>query len=321
MKKILFITATHLGDGILSTGALGWLAEKHPGAEITVACGPVTEGIFSRAPGVREVIAMKKEPWGGHWIKLFKKTFGTKWDIVADLRNGPVSRLLRAQEKYIWKKASAGRHKVEQIADILGAAPPPAPRLWFDEKTLADADKILPAGGDPVLAVGPTANWPGKEWPQENYVALIRRLTAQDGILPGARLAVVAAPGEEDRAWPVLRAVERERRVDAIAKGPPLLGAAVLARCALFIGNDSGLMHAAAAANIPTLGLFGYGWPQLYRPWGDKGGYVTTPETPEQLIAPYNGDPAAVRQTLMKSLTVEAVHDTTAALWARCNKK
>lgn len=315
MTKILFITATHLGDGILSTGALHWLGKQYPDAEITVACGPVTEGIFNKAPCVKHVITMKKERRNGHWIKLWKQTFGTRWDIIVDLRNTAVSRLLRAKNRYVWSKAGANRHKVEQIADVLGVTPPPAPELWFDTKTLAEADKILPVGGSPVLAIGPTANWPGKEWPQERYAELVKRLTAEDGILPNARLAVIAAPGEEDRAWPVLRAVPEDRRIDAIAKGAPLLGGAVLSRCSLYIGNDSGLMHAAAATGLPTLGIFGYGWPQLYRPWGDRGAYVTTPETPDELIAPYNGDPAVVKETLLSSLTVDAVHDAAVTLW------
>lgn len=315
MTKILFITVTHLGDGVLSTGALGWLAENHPNAEITVACGPVVEDIFNKAPGVKRVISMKKERRSGHWIKLWKQTIGTKWDIIVDLRNTAVSRLLYAKKKYVWSHADANRHKVEQVADVLGVSPPPAPKLWFDAKTLAEADRILPNGGGPVLAIGPTANWPGKEWPQENYAALVKKLTADNGILPAARLAVVAAPGEEERAWPVLRAVPEDRRIDAIAKGSPLLGAAVLSRCALYIGNDSGLMHTAAATGIPTLGIFGYGWPRLYRPWGERGAFVTTPETPEELIAPYNGDHSLVTGSLLSSLTVDAVHDAAVNLW------
>ena len=74
--KILFITSTHLGDGILSTGGLDHLIKAYPAAEITVACGPVTAGIFAKAPGVVRVIPMKKEPYAGHWRKLASETLG-----------------------------------------------------------------------------------------------------------------------------------------------------------------------------------------------------------------------------------------------------
>src|SRR5262249_9684950 len=43
---------------------------------------------------------------------------------------------------------------------------------------------------------------------------------------------------------------------------------AALKRARLFVGNDSGLMHLAAAAGAPTLGLFGPSEEKLYRPWG-----------------------------------------------------
>lgn len=314
--KILFITATYLGDGILTTGALDYFIKLYPDAEITVACGPVVAGIFAACPNVKKVIAMKKEPYAGHWLKLARETFGQRWDIIVDLRNSLLSRLMRADKKYIWGAADPKKHKVEQIADVLGGIrPPPAPRLWFDAATLEKADRIAPPGG-PILAIGPAANWPGKEWPAENYISLVRKLTADDGILPGARLAVLAAPGEELRAWPVLNAVPKERQIDVIAKGPPLLSAAVLRRAALYVGNDSGITHAAAAAGAPTLSLFGYGWPEIYRPWGEKCAYVTTPETPEQLMQGHAA-PGEVKTSLMASLTVTAAHEAAVRLWQK----
>ena len=60
--------------------------------------------------------------------------------------------------------------------------------------------------------------------------------------------------------------------------------AAAIARCSFYIGNDSGLMHAAAAAGVPTVGLFGPSWPYLYKPWGPHTGYASTPENFDQLI-------------------------------------
>ena len=50
-------------------------------------------------------------------------------------------------------------------------------------------------------------------------------------------------------------------------------------RSNLFIGNDSGLMHLAAASNIPTIGLFGPTNDKLYAPFGDKCYIVRTKET------------------------------------------
>jgi ADP-heptose:LPS heptosyltransferase len=48
--RILFVTSNRLGDAVLSTGPLDHLIRTHPDARITVACGPVAEGVFARMP-------------------------------------------------------------------------------------------------------------------------------------------------------------------------------------------------------------------------------------------------------------------------------
>ncbi len=69
--------------------------------------------------------------------------------------------------------------------------------------------------------------------------------------------------------------------LDALPGAVDLVGAlslpeaaACLARCSLFVGNDSGLMHLAAAAGAPTLGLFGPTPPSEYAPRGRRAGFV-----------------------------------------------
>ena len=59
---------------------------------------------------------------------------------------------------------------------------------------------------------------------------------------------------------------------------------ALLKHCRLFIGNDSGLMHLSAAANIYTLGLFGPSKEINYRPWGDKSYFLRTESDYEDLV-------------------------------------
>lgn len=311
--KILFITSTRLGDGAISTGALDYFIRQYPDAEITVACGPLIAGLFGQIPRAR-VISLEKERYALHWHKLWTEIAGTRWDIVVDLRNSLISRLIRARKKYIWGKQDKRKHKVEQIAEVIGVSPPPAPTLWFNGDTLKKAEALIPSGG-PVLAIGPAANWPGKTWPAENFIALIEKLTAADSILPHARVAVFAAPGEEETAYKVLNALPAERRIDVIAKAPPVVAAAAIKRCALYVGNDSGLMHCAAAAGVPTLGLFGPSWPHLYRPWGKHCAYVSTPETYAQLTDTPGYSHDKVKSSLMASLTVTAACAAAVDLW------
>lgn len=314
--KILFISATHLGDAILTTGALDYLIGQYPEAEITVACGPVVTGIFAAVPNVKTVIAMKKERFAGHWRMLARATALQKWDIVVDMRNSPLSRILKAKKRYIWSRQSKSLHKVEQVGQVMGVTPPPAPRLWLDGKSLAAAEKLIPAGLR-VLALAPAARWTGKMWPQDHFSALAHRLTSSGDILEGAHIAVFAAPGEEHLAAPVLAALPADRRIDAIAKTTPLEAAAAISRCAFYVGNDSGLTHTAAAVGTPTLGLFGPGYPALYRPWGPRADYVSTPETAEELL---DIPDAKTAGSLMSTLTVTAAHAAAVNLFERLQK-
>jgi lipopolysaccharide export system permease protein len=203
------------------------------------------------------------------------------------------------------------------LGDLIGVAPPPAPRLWLAEAVKARAAELLPAG-PPVLAVAPAANWMGKTWPAERFAELALRLTGEGGILPGGRIAVVAAPHEMFQARPVLQAAGA-RGVNLFEHGDLLTAAACLQRAAFFVGNDSGLMHLAAAAGTPTLGLFGPSPEARYRPWGPKASFVRTPESFAELTGAPDFDFAASR-CFMESLTVDAVEAGARRLWAWVNR-
>lgn len=305
--NVLFITASRLGDAVLSTGLLDHILRIHPQAQITIVCGPVAAPLFDGVPGRVETIILKKRKCHGHWIDLWKRVAGRRWDIVVDLRNSAVSRLIRARARHIYGPFIDGQaHKVVQNGAVMKLSPPPAPRLWL---TAAQEDRAarLMAGEGAVLGVGPTANWIGKTWPAENFIALIARLTAAGGLLPHARVAVFAAPGEEQAAYRVLHSIPAARQIDLIARTDAGEAAACLARCALYVGNDSGLMHCAAAAGVPTFGLFGPSWPHIYAPWGPQSGWIATPQDFAALTSFAGYDPKSLTHTLMDGLTVDAV--------------
>jgi heptosyltransferase III len=176
----------------------------------------------------------------------------------------------------------------------------------------------VPPGG-PVLAIGPAANWRGKEWRAERFAELAQRLTSPDGILPGARVVVLAAPHERKQATPVIEALPAPRCIDLVGKVDLLTAAAVLRRCALFVGNDTGLMHLAAAAGTPTLGLFGPSPIEQYAPWGPHTAIVSTAIPHRDLIPPdFN---RFTTDTLMDSLSVDAAEAGARGLWARVSGK
>lgn len=281
---ILFITANRLGDAVLSTGILGVLIDRYPGAEITVACGPLPAPLFNEIPQVVRLIEMVKQPLHRHWRTLWLQTIGTRWDLIVDLRNSAISRLLRARSVKVFTGLKPRQHMVEGLAALLNADPKDAaPRLWLNSGALeAVADTI--SRQVPLLALAPGAHGFGKRWPSERYAELATRLLGPDGILAGGRLVVLGASGEHREAGPVIAALPADRVIDLVGRTDPLLAAAWLARADLYIGNDSGLTHLAAAAGAPTLALFGPGLPARYRPWGPCANYLIANDDPNRKI-------------------------------------
>lgn len=262
--RILFITATRLGDAVLSTGVLNHLLGAHPEARLTVACGPVAAGVFARAPQLERLLIVEKRRHDLHWADLWWRVAGTRWDLAVDLRGSALTLLLRARRRAIMRGGRRSGPRLAHLAGALDLPRVPLPVVWTDA-----ADRAFAAGawapGGPVIGLGPTANWDGKVWPAERFVALFRALRTA---LPGARAAVFGGPGPRERAMaaPVLAALPEA--VDLVGRCSVPEAAACLARCALFVGNDSGLMHLAAAAGAPTLGLFGPTSAEEYGPAG-----------------------------------------------------
>jgi ADP-heptose:LPS heptosyltransferase len=300
--EILFVTATRIGDAVLSSGLLAFLVDRHRGARVTIAAGPVAAPLFTAVPGLDRLIAMPKRRLARHWLHLLAQVAGKRWDLVVDLRGSALAWLLRAGERRVMGKGDPRRHKVEQFGGLFGLDPPPAPRLWTAPAHERRARELLPAG-PPVLAVGPAANWRGKQWRAERFADLARRLCGPGGPMAGARVAVMAAAHEQAQAAPLLAALPAGRIVDLVGGTDLLTAAAVLRRCALFVGNDTGLMHIAAAAGVPTLGLFGPSPAEQYAPWGDRTAVVRTAVPRDALFGP--GFDHRTTDTLMDSLSVD----------------
>jgi ADP-heptose:LPS heptosyltransferase len=251
--RILFITATRLGDAVLGTGLLDHLLRVYPEARFTVCCGKVAEGVFQRLPRLERLIVVEKRRFDLHWVALWSKLVGTVWDVVVDLRGSGLSFALFARRRAIMRGGRRPGHRLSHIAGAWNLESAPLPVAWTAPDDRARAADLLPAGG-PIIGLGPTANWDGKIWPAERFVDLYRGLAAR---FPGARPAVFGVPGPAERAAaaPVLAALSGA--IDLVGALSVPEAAACLARCMLFVGNDSGLMHLAAAAGTPTLGLFG----------------------------------------------------------------
>lgn len=116
-------------------------------------------------------------------------------------------------------------------------------------------------GTQPLVAIHPGASRRERAWPAQRFAELARRLADN-----GARLMVLGAPGDRAAASPVLQA-SGDAVMDAVGIGGIGTMAALVEQCDLFVGNDSGPMHVAAAVGTATLAVFGPGAPGKTAPY------------------------------------------------------
>lgn len=310
MTRVLFVSSNRIGDAILSSGLIAHLVETLPDLRLTLAMGPLAAPLFRATPKVEKLIVMRKRRGGGHWFALWREVVGTPWDLAVDLRGSATSAFVWAKRRRIAGRPKLDRHKVREASDVLGLTEPAPPRIWRDPEAEAAADQAL-AGLTGFIALSPAASSPFKVWPAERFAAACLTLTGPGGRAENAPIVLFGGPGDTAVSQAVASRLEGRRVID-LTGGPDLLAvAACLARARVFIGNDSGLMHAAAAVGAPTLGLFGPTDERLYGPWGALGRSVR---------AGGPADAAARRTlrhadtTLMDDLTVEKVVEATTAL-------
>src|ERR1700677_4328020 len=263
--RILFVTANRLGDAVLSTGLLDHLIRTWPMARITVACGPVAAGVFQRMPGLERIVVITKQPFGRHWLPLWGMAVTRWWDLVVDIRGSALSWLIPTARRAVMRPGIG--HKSSQLAQVLRLEPPPLPVVWYSAEDSARALRLMPPDR-PVIVLAPTANWAPKVWPAERFVTLFQQLAV--GRMRDAVAAIVAGPGgpEAAMARPLFHALPDA--IDLVGRLSLPDIAAFLARSELFVGNDSGLMHLAAASGAPTLGLFGPTNADEYAPSGRR---------------------------------------------------
>lgn len=301
---ILFITATRIGDAVLSSGLIKRLADEIPNARFTIVAGPAAAPLFAHVPGLDRVIVFEKSRTGGHWFELWRKVRHRRWGLVVDLRGSGISRFLKTKRRAIHRKSAEPVHKVLEAARTLRIEDDPAPPHIFTNPDVEAYADELTAGKGPILALAPAANWIGKTWPVERFSQVAMKLLRDYGPLTGGRLMVLGGPGDEKLAR-ALRDVAGKHMIDLAGKADLITSYACLKRARLFIGNDSGAMHLAAASGCPTIGLFGPSDERLYAPWGEHTRVVRGPRSYEQIRAVDPGFQQALCH--MMDLPVETV--------------
>ena len=138
----------------------------------------------------------------------------------------------------------------------LSAAELAAARGWLAEQLAGDRMARL-------IGVGPGAKMPSNVWSEDRYVELVRVLVNELGVYPVAFGGPELSPlgNRLVAAWGC--------GLNAAGRLSLRQAAAALSHCKLFVGNDTGTMHLAAAANTPCVGIYGgRNWPGRWYPYG-----------------------------------------------------
>lgn len=293
MPNILVIKLRYLGDVLLATPVFRALRERYPLARISAAVPRGTEDMLKWNPDINEVLVIERGSVREQ-IRFMRDLRHRKYDCVIDLTDGDraavLSRITGApmrvgfNEEHRWRgllyttvvKSTPRAHRVErdlQALRPLGFEPKSSPLvLRLSSADEADAERLLSelglwGTGDsrPLVMLQPGARYWFKAWPAERFAELADRLA--EGL--GSRVLVGGNAAERDLAEKVC-AKARTQPVNLAGRTSLLVHAAVLKRCALFVGNDNGPMHMAATVGTPVVALFGPSNPLEWGPRGEK---------------------------------------------------
>lgn len=201
--------------------------------------------------------------------------------------------------------ASGARHEVERHIEFLRslglAARPMRPSITVGTPDREAAGRLLAGFGPdrPLAAIGPGASHPRRRWPADRFAAIASRLARS-----GFRIVLLGDASERD----LCRSVQSQATHPEVREAAGQLrireACAVLQACRIFIGNDSGLAHLAAAAGIPVLTVSCHpatgeaNWsesPVRFRPWAAAARTLQPPApTPPCTDSCAGGDPHCI---------------------------
>jgi ADP-heptose:LPS heptosyltransferase len=295
LKRALVVRAGALGDILLLRRAV--FALRRAAFESTLLA-PRASGAVLVGPGESEVASLIE--WNRTDVAaLFDDTAAVSKPLRTDLRAFDLALVcsrgaaLRGQLGALVPRVvaidptpPAGTHAARWYAGALAPlgiaddAEPAPLRFTPEERAHADAWRVrLPAA---FLAIHPGSGSEEKNWPAGRFAALARALS------PDRPWLLVAGPADREG----FDALSQEPGAVCARELPPRILGALLARAGLFVGNDSGVTHLAAAGGAPTLALFGPTDPLQWAPVGaraaalrSRDGRMTGLDTDEVLAA------------------------------------
>ncbi len=284
--ELLIIRLRSVGDVVLLTPAISALHSWRPDLRISVlvepSCAPVLEG----NPAVHEILLARS------FLSTAKLLYRKNFPVVYNLHGGPTSAFLTAasgaEKRVCWKGRQFGFlynvmapdavefygtlqvHSVEQRMTQfywtgLPRGPIPRSTVFPQADTQASVAKTLTergiSAGEPYAVMQPGARYFTKKWSLENFGATSRWLWKARGL----RSVVALGPDEQNLAETAAAEFAESGVVLRSQNLRELI--ALLAAAKIFIGNDAGPSHLAAAAGTAAVVIFGSSSSVHWRPW------------------------------------------------------
>ncbi len=288
--KMLVIQLWGIGETILTLPSIEALRKKFPVAEIDVLATSRNKDVFFGNKNINRVFSLSLSPFS--ILKFMIKNFRS-YDLAIDMeeylnisaiisffagsKTIGYSHNLRAKLYTERVKYNDKQHAVQTFLDLArklnadyGANK--LPRLDFSKSDRKIADKFLESfgikKGDFFACVAPGVAESAKSrmWPHERYAQLCEEII----IRYDAKVVFVGALGESELIGSIQKIMEnKDSSINSAGKITLSQLFYLLSRCSLFIGNDAGAMHVAAAQGAKTIGLFGPNLPTRFGPYGD----------------------------------------------------
>jgi heptosyltransferase III len=164
------------------------------------------------------------------------------------------------------KDVHAATHYCQPLESLAIYVDEPSPRVHPSHSDREAASKFLKmVGREPIVAIHPGSGSEKKNWPVERFSAVARWISDE----LAAQLLVIQGEADEHVVEKLTESLDP--RPFTIASGLKLAElAAVLERCVLFLGNDSGITHLAAAVGTPAVAMFGAISSPIWEPRGER---------------------------------------------------
>ena len=299
--KILLRSTNWIGDAIMTTPAVRSIRQNFPDADITALVLPWVADVFGACPHIDHIFVYDKN--GRHRglkgkLRLAADLRAKKFDLTILLQNAFEAALITTLARIparcgyttdgrglllthgVSKHPDIGdKHQVHYYQQMLSGLGlqlgSDSLELFLDPDAVCEASELLATQSKkaPIIGLNPGAAYgPAKRWPVEKYSALADKLAeATNGLI------LVFGTEADQEAASQIKAAAGDYVLDLTGKTSLALALACIDRCNVFITNDSGLMHVAAALNTPLVAIFGSTDHIATGPYSDQATVIRKP--------------------------------------------